>query len=695
MKKTINITLNGLVFSLEEDAYEKLKAYLDSIKNYYDSPEEEKEILSDIESSIAEKFSEKLKSKREAVSLADVEEIIKVMGTVEEITAAEETASDAKTENAKEEDTKEEINASKKKLYRNPDDVVIAGVASGVAAYFGLDPVFIRVLFVILAFANGLGVLIYLVLWLVMPMAVTGAQKLEMRGKPVNLSEIEQAVKEKSKMLGQEGRDAVSRLKQNNTFYKILNLPVKIIEAIFSALKKIVSLFFPLISIIIGFGITVGSTFAILGLSIASALMVFNINSPYIVSDFPLSELASAPLYYVGVISLYAVCVLPMIFLSALGITLIKRKNSFSLIGSSILIGAWMIAVVAGAVAAADLAPMIKTRVEEINKQTTAARSYDYKDFSKIVLNDQLNVKIVKGDKFAVNFTGRDSGLDRLEFSLADGELKISQKLRETKGLCVFCFSDNLSGEITMPELNSLDVTMNDQANLTANDLAVAKVALVLNDFSRVNLTGQTKELIVKAKDFSSLKAEDLAAGTVSIEATDFSRAEVWTKEKLNAIASDKADIIYKGEPKNLIKSAADFSRIEKFKADDDLSENKIFIITDAKQYSPIMSSIRGIGLTPEYVTSSDGQSITYHWQTNQGALIENWDNLKYLKEVSTSDASQKIFWTYLPGYAEINRDEPIYVYLEAQGDGGEILNSTQIEFEANGQGLVTQKVNK
>ena len=95
-------------------------------------------------------------------------------------------------------DNKEDENKNKK-LYRNPDDVIIAGVCSGLAAYFGIDPVAVRLAFFVAIFAQGLGFWIYIILWIVMPMAKNSAQKLEMRGKPVNIKRIEENIKEKSK----------------------------------------------------------------------------------------------------------------------------------------------------------------------------------------------------------------------------------------------------------------------------------------------------------------------------------------------------------------------------------------------------------------------------------------------------------------------------------------------------------------
>ncbi|MFZ5390880.1 MAG: PspC domain-containing protein, partial [Patescibacteria group bacterium] len=320
MKKAISITLAGLVFNIEEDAYQKLDWYLNSIRRHYQNNNEEKEILSDIESSLAEKFSSKLKTSRQAITLGEVEEAVKVMGTIEEI-EVEPSLSNHQS------DIPVESTAARK-LYRNPDDAIIAGVCSGLAAYFGLDPVYIRLLFILLVFVNGLGLLAYAALWIVMPPAKTSAQKLTMQGEPVNLKKIEEVVKEKSKLVKEEGQAMLKGLSQHRGgFYRLLSFPVRLMEAAFGFLKKIFKVLGPVLSVILGIIFTVASLVTVLGLTVASGLALFNINSPYLVSDLPLNLLAVSPFYYAAILSLYFVALVPIVFLLLLGWTFIRRRN--------------------------------------------------------------------------------------------------------------------------------------------------------------------------------------------------------------------------------------------------------------------------------------------------------------------------------------------------------------------------------
>jgi phage shock protein PspC (stress-responsive transcriptional regulator) len=374
MKKTINITLNGLVFSLEEDAYEKLKAYLDSIEAHYDNKIEAQEIIADIESSIGEKFSEKTSSEREAISAQDVDEVIRIMGTVEEITQ------DDQPSGKRTEYKHRDASSTRKKLYRDTDDVVIAGVASGIAAYFGIDPLIVRILFILGFFANGFSLVVYLVLWVALPKAETSAQKLEMQGRPVSLSEIELAVKEKSKLVAEEGGKAIRRLKQDSALVKLLNLPIIILKAIFVFIGRVWDVLWPLMSAIAGAVLIIGSIFAVIGLSIASTLMVININSPLLISDLPLAELASMPNYYIAVISFYLSSVLPMIILTALGIMLVRRKNTFRLVSTSVIVGVWMLSVIIFAVSAFSLIPVIRSKTTHEAAVSSTVKTHAFKD---------------------------------------------------------------------------------------------------------------------------------------------------------------------------------------------------------------------------------------------------------------------------------------------------------------------------
>jgi len=195
MKKVTNATLGGIVFAVEEDAYEALSKYLKSIEVKFVNSPDYSEISADIESAIAEKFKLRKKSDKIAITKIDVDEVVREMGTADEVG---EVADDQSGRDEKGSDNStSQLNASSvnKRLYRNTDDSIIGGVASGLAQYFDIDPVIVRVLFVVAFFFSGFGLLVYIILWLIVPAAKTTTDKYAMRGENMTVADITERVK--------------------------------------------------------------------------------------------------------------------------------------------------------------------------------------------------------------------------------------------------------------------------------------------------------------------------------------------------------------------------------------------------------------------------------------------------------------------------------------------------------------------
>ncbi len=190
MKKTIRIHISGYIFNIDEDAYSKLKKWLDRIALKYENEEDGEEIFNDIEARVAELFDEQAGNEG-VITLKEVEEVIKTMGNPEDFEPDEK-----KEQNISDDYPKEKKKRKQKRLYRDEDNNVFAGVCAGLGNYFGTDPVFIRLIFVAAFFLGGFGPLIYIILWIVIPKAVTVSQKLEMQGEPVTVSNIEKAIKD-------------------------------------------------------------------------------------------------------------------------------------------------------------------------------------------------------------------------------------------------------------------------------------------------------------------------------------------------------------------------------------------------------------------------------------------------------------------------------------------------------------------
>jgi phage shock protein PspC (stress-responsive transcriptional regulator) len=184
MKITVSINLGGYSLNIDEDAYAELKRYLKNLELHFAGEESSSEILSDIETRMAELFRTKITSYKQVINIDDVRQVISIMGTPEDISDGEGPSAGEKFSSP-----------GYHRMYRDTDHRVIGGVCSGMGAYWDIEPLIIRIIFIALALAGGLGVLVYLILYIVIPEAKTTAQKIEMKGNPVNIHNIKESVK--------------------------------------------------------------------------------------------------------------------------------------------------------------------------------------------------------------------------------------------------------------------------------------------------------------------------------------------------------------------------------------------------------------------------------------------------------------------------------------------------------------------
>ncbi len=259
MKTTIKINLSGQIFTLDEDAYQALKDYLDSISQRFRNTEEGNEIIGDIESRIAELFQEKINEKKQVITIDDVRDIIQVMGQPEEFLDDEETSGDA--------EGKAYRNGKKtRKFYRDPDNAVIGGVCSGLAAYFGIETWLMRLLWIIFFLATGGGVifLLYIVLWIAVPKATTAAEKLEMRGEKVTVSNIEKTIREEYDTVKENVKEGYQKVRNSREMKKTRH----VLDEIFHAFGQFILILFKIVLFILGFALIIGGLVAISALTL-------------------------------------------------------------------------------------------------------------------------------------------------------------------------------------------------------------------------------------------------------------------------------------------------------------------------------------------------------------------------------------------------------------------------------------------
>jgi len=193
MKRVVTANIGGFCFTVEEEAFNKLNRYLENYAASFPDKKEAEEVMEDIESRIAEIFREQTPLPQQVVDVSLVDKVIAMMGAPEVQTSFNEKDKAGQSSSF--------IGTSApraRKFYRDPDRVVFAGVCSGLSAYFGIDLVLVRVLFIAALCLGTFGFWVYVILWAVTPKAATVAQKLEMYGEPVTIENIWNYAKDKT-----------------------------------------------------------------------------------------------------------------------------------------------------------------------------------------------------------------------------------------------------------------------------------------------------------------------------------------------------------------------------------------------------------------------------------------------------------------------------------------------------------------
>lgn len=239
MKKTVSISLAGYAFIIEEDAFLKLSNYISALKKPLNADEMD-EVIHDIELRMVEILTERLKN-RTVVNVEDVDVLISHIGSPENFEDFDEKKSHQANQFT-----------DKKQLYRDSERKKIAGVCSGLAYYFGVDVVIVRIIFLLLLLGTGFGFLMYLVLWIAVPKAETTSDILKMKGKPVNFENI----KDYSSQIAKEAYESANNMYANNksTLVRIGQAFVRVFSIIVGVVASLMAFSFLLVSFAFLFG---------------------------------------------------------------------------------------------------------------------------------------------------------------------------------------------------------------------------------------------------------------------------------------------------------------------------------------------------------------------------------------------------------------------------------------------------------
>lgn len=325
MNKTIIININGIIFHIEEEAYEVLQTYMVDVKRHFGNTADSHEIVSDIENRIAEMFGERLNAQKAVILMDDVKEVCAQMGKVEDFELDEETTEGYTTDSAYREE---------RSLFRDPDDKLLGGVCSGLAHYFGIETMWVRLGLLITILFAGTGLLLYLILWIVIPQAKTRADKMKMRGEPANLENFKRSFHEEMGDVKRNFSAAGERVRTG------LNNPNGTLNSFINTIGKIIVICIKIVGIIIIVSL-------ILALVALLATFIFGAgfaDSNLFDKDFPLY--AVDPQFRdMLMISGFFVIAIPLLVLIFMAIrVLFDRKVMGAYFGFSMLI-IWLVAI--------------------------------------------------------------------------------------------------------------------------------------------------------------------------------------------------------------------------------------------------------------------------------------------------------------------------------------------------------------
>lgn len=340
MNKTVNINLAGIFFHIDEDAYLKLQRYLEAIKRSFTDSQGRSEIIADIETRIAELFSERVQNDRHVIRIKEVDDVISIMGQPEDYLVDDEIFEDEPQTSFQ----YKSKNSFSKKLFRDTDNSYIGGVASGLGHYLGIDAVWVRLLWVLLAFGSGgTFIFIYLLFWILVPEALTTTEKLTMTGEPVNISNIEKKIKDGFDNVSQNVSDAVKHMdfpKQGNRIKSSSKNFFDTLGDIIMFFLKVIAKCIGLLLIIIGASTLIGLIIAMFSVGIADVISVPGI-------DFlEATNAANIPIWMMSLLLLFAIGI-PFFFIFYLGLKiLVNNLKSIGTIAKFSLLGLWLVSII-------------------------------------------------------------------------------------------------------------------------------------------------------------------------------------------------------------------------------------------------------------------------------------------------------------------------------------------------------------
>lgn len=567
MNKTININISGTVFNVDEDAYDLLYKYLESIKKYFSKIDADGEIVADIESRIAENFLSSISNLNNSISISDVKNVIKVMGTLDDF-----------REIYEDDDKEEEPNTSEekkaKRLFRNINDKVMGGVASGISNYFKIDPLITRIIFITMAFfggfgllayiicwigipagndsesiirkryyrdsdekvlggvamgiANyfsvdvslirilllisiffgGFGVLIYFILWFITPEATTVGEKMSMKGYSVTLENIEKYVEGK---INPED-------KEENILMKIILFPFRIAGPILNGFIKLVAPFIKIALSIILFSASVAIIFIIVLLALnqfelldqvsadvrVNLLVLDGVNLGVIINEIPTAIMSS----------LYLNLFLTLILMIMMITKFLFNRQMFGLPGSIIIFFVWLINTTFNGIAFPVLIEKWEKNgvvdewiesgvLDSYDNYQTYSKSFEIKEFDGLRVSIPANIVIRESDTYLVKIDATEKEFENLVVEKTSGDILRIYSKRDRWRWNDWKNENKTSIVIEMPNINILQASA--ASNTDIEFSSIEELTIRLSGASDLDLNSDVSNLIVNVSGASDV----------------------------------------------------------------------------------------------------------------------------------------------------------------------------------------------
>jgi len=552
MKKTLTVNLNNIVFHIDDDAYEMLQTYLHEIADHFQSEDEKKEIMNDIEARIAELFSEKLQKNKNVVNVTDVQEVIEIMGKPSQY-------ADEDEEQPKAAPKTEKKSKNSRRFYRDPENAVLGGIAGGLSAYFNLDVTLIRIILVVLVFLGvGFIVPIYIVVWFVAPEAVTASQRLEMQGEDVTVESI------KTELNNAKSYVESDKFKQSATRVGV-------------RMGEILSWFFKIV-----FGL-IGAVLGIVGVVLMGALLVFLffiIFEPTFIHGFAPDlfsnwSIITPDKMVMLIISLILVIGCPIFMLVYWAIRIVSGRRDHSRTASWVVLILWL----AGLFMFYSVGANTFIHLHQLNGHPI---SIDWSDddssktdevrncekFNAIDISGNIELTLDKDSVQRVTVSTSEDNLQNVITKVENGVLHIySNKIFVNRTVVnVTVSTDSIRsimarGACKISTASDL-VTLNLKLDLTGAcqadiDMKVGGLCeLDLTGASQADISGTCNELKVEGTGACKVRAEELTSKKVTVRVTGASHADVYASQSLDATATGASEVDCKGSPKNVTKKS-------------------------------------------------------------------------------------------------------------------------------------------